>query len=235
MNTIAVGIWAENGIDDNALQVYARVLADSNVDYIFVLANALTPFMARGTKQFVLKMTGIREDQETLDPAFRNRHGLARDKILQKLAADRRFDIMVILDGFCVPQPGYFEFLKTADFGNARLVMTGKNINHDGERASDICTVDILDNHIAVPYDDWRNPLFTNDLYAYRSQHIFNRAALDLNPRYPDVTFLEDYKFCQQFKRNRGVVRFLPEISAKFSRPRKAPDLYQGAWPSRDF
>lgn len=235
MNSIGVGILAGRGFNDEAAQVYGRCVKDPVVDHLFVLMGAITPFMARNSKQFKLTSpVGGKTSQETFGPAANNRRGLARDRILKHLSSVG-FDVMVILDDDTVPDPGYFEFLKSADFGEEALVMTGKLFNHDGGRCWDICTFDILGNPIVVPYEDWQNPLFLNGLYASGPQHIITRGALRLAPSYPDLTYGEDTRFCHNLKAKGGKVRFIPEISARLTHQHKEPNFYQGAWGSRDF
>lgn len=212
MNKIVVGVLAGRGENEEVFQVLRRLTADKNIAHIIPL--------------FGVPPSRIKGKYLVFPEAAKNERGMARTALVDYCVQRCPLaDMMVLLDDDTEPQPGYFEFLAHMEMPPFPCLYTGKLLNFDGCRSWDVCSFQNR-NPVVVPYDFWDHPMWAESLYLSGPQHIFNKAGYNLASRigYPNLKYGEDTNFCFQFRLNGGMLRFLPDISAKLLHQHNPPN-----------
>jgi hypothetical protein len=208
---ILVGILAGRGIFTMAERVVGKIASAPEVGRVWVL----TPQNRFQSAAFFKKYPKVEHINSWHGPDSHDYTGLNRERIrgiISVALANMREPVEWIWfgDDDALPANDYFALLSKIHY-DFPVLMTGKTKNMNGQRWYDICSFGADHHPFCVPYEDWENPRWAQDLYCSGNQHLFNRAGFELNVPYPTIQG-EDPHMCWAFRKAGGRLIFRPEL-----------------------
>jgi len=208
---IFVGILAGTGIFEMAERVVGKIVSAPEVAKVWLL----TPRNRYRNTALFKTYPKIEHINSWIGPDSHDATALNRERIREAIAFylnnyAEPVEWIWFGDEDALPADDYFEVLSKIHY-DFPVLMTGKTNNLDGRRWYDICTFGTDHHPFCVPYEDWDNPRFAQDLYCSGNQHLFNRAGFDLGVPYPNKQG-EDPHMCWAFKKAGGRLIFRPEL-----------------------